>query len=341
MSGCGAVSLPIVQIHPTRHCNLQCRHCYSTSGPKEREALGPDAIVRFLAEARGQGYAVASFSGGEPLLYPHFFDCAAEAGRLGFGVTVTTNGMLIDAACAERLATHVGLVAVSIDGPPDMHNSVRASAAAFEGALRGLAALRAHRVRTGIIHTLTPASLPHLRWLLDFARDQGVALLQLHPLEGAGRALDEMLEDIPDDVAATRAALLAMIIAESEPGMALQVDLFSRDLIEHQPRMIFAVEDDAAAGARLSDLVNPLVLETNGDVVPIAYGFGREFRVCNIAEDTLAGALPRFRTDGFRKLQALARRLRQKVLAEDDMPFLSWYDRITRASLQNAAEFAA
>jgi hypothetical protein len=196
-------------------------------------------------------------------------------------------------------------------------------------------------VRTGIIHTLTPASLPHLRWLLDFAREQGVALLQLHPLEGAGRALDEMREDIPDDMAATRAALLAMIVADSEADIAIQVDLFSRDLIEHQPHMIFAVEDEAVAGARLSDLVNPLVLESNGDVVPIAYGFGREFRVCNMAGETLADALPRFQTDGFRKLQVLARRLRQQVLAEDDMPFLSWYDRICRASLRNEAEFAA
>jgi len=181
MASCGAISLPIVQIHPTRHCNLRCRHCYSTSGPKIHECLDVDLIGRFLGEARQQGYAVASFSGGEPLLYPQIFESIASAAALGFGVTVTTNGMLIDATCAGRLAEHVGLVAVSIDGPPDLHNSMRASAAAFDGALRGIAALRAHGPRFGIIHTVTASSLPHLRWLFDFAREQGAALLQLHP----------------------------------------------------------------------------------------------------------------------------------------------------------------
>jgi MoaA/NifB/PqqE/SkfB family radical SAM enzyme len=333
MYGCGAVSLPIVQIHPTRHCNLRCRHCYSTSGPKVHDALDPVVIYRFLAEAREQRYVVASFSGGEPLLYPDFFNCAAWAAQLGFGVTVTTNGMLIDADCAERLAAHVSLVAVSIDGPPDLHNSVRASRAAFDGALRGIAALRSYGVRFGIIHTLTANSLPHLRWLFGFAREQGAALLQLHPLEGAGRALEEMREDIPDDVAATRAGLLAMIIDESERAVPLQIDLFSRDLIELEPRMIFAdAEADIAADAPLSLLANPLVLETNGDVVPLAYGFGREFRVCNLFETTLAEGLSYFRANSYPKLCVLSRRLRQKVLTEDDMPFLNWYDRITRAS---------
>jgi hypothetical protein len=29
----------VLQIHPTRQCNLQCLHFYSLSGPKLREAL--------------------------------------------------------------------------------------------------------------------------------------------------------------------------------------------------------------------------------------------------------------------------------------------------------------
>ena len=30
---------PVLQLHPTRRCNLACAHCYSSSGPTLREAM--------------------------------------------------------------------------------------------------------------------------------------------------------------------------------------------------------------------------------------------------------------------------------------------------------------
>ena len=34
-----------LQVHPTRRCNLRCLHCYSSSGPDQREEL-PLAMLR-------------------------------------------------------------------------------------------------------------------------------------------------------------------------------------------------------------------------------------------------------------------------------------------------------
>ena len=61
---------PIIQLHPTRRCNLRCLHCYSLSGPEARDVLSETTLAETLTDARAQGYAVASFSGGEPVLYP-------------------------------------------------------------------------------------------------------------------------------------------------------------------------------------------------------------------------------------------------------------------------------
>jgi hypothetical protein len=80
--------------------------------------------------------------------------------------------------------------------------------------------------------------------------------------------------------------------------------------------------------------VNPLVLETNGDVVPLAYGFGRKFRVCNMLQENLTDALPAFRANVYPSFRALCRKLRAEILAQDDLPYFNWYDRVTHASLE-------
>jgi len=58
-----------LQIHPTRFCNLTCLHCYSSSGPEQREALGAPLLVDAITEAGAEGYNDIAFSGGEPILY--------------------------------------------------------------------------------------------------------------------------------------------------------------------------------------------------------------------------------------------------------------------------------
>jgi pyruvate-formate lyase-activating enzyme len=333
MTQCGAIIQPIVQVHATRHCNLRCKHCYSASGPKERDLLCPETIIRFLGEAREQGYVIVSFSGGEPLVYPHFFRCALAAADMGLKVTVTTNGMLIDSTCARQLACSVDLVAISLDGPPDLHNAMRGSAASFNGAARGMRLLRDAGVRFGIIHTVTESSLPHLRWLYEFAAEEGASLLQLHPLELSGRAAEEMQGDVPNSNVLTRAFLLSRLLtADGDCKLRIQFDLFTRTLIESRPEIVFADELTIADDSLLSKLVNPLVLEESGDVVPLAYGFGRAFRVCNVLRTSVQEAMPHFRVHSYPRFKTLCRTLRNQIMREDDMLYLNWYDAVTRLS---------
>ena len=68
MSG-PAGSLPALQIHPTRRCNLKCLHCYSESGPSVREALDVELVLGVIRDAAELGFKVLAVSGGEPLMY--------------------------------------------------------------------------------------------------------------------------------------------------------------------------------------------------------------------------------------------------------------------------------
>lgn len=56
----------IVQVHPTRLCNLRCLHCYSASGPEVRGELEVGFLCDALAGASALGYTAMTLSGGEP-----------------------------------------------------------------------------------------------------------------------------------------------------------------------------------------------------------------------------------------------------------------------------------
>src|SRR5260370_7448621 len=114
----------ILQIHPTRRCTLRCLHCYSSSGPEERGELPAALLADALTDAAAEGFTVASFSGGEPLLYRPLRELLDHAHGSGMATTVTSNGMLLDERRLAGLPGAVDLLAITLDGPPPSHSPI-------------------------------------------------------------------------------------------------------------------------------------------------------------------------------------------------------------------------
>ena len=47
---------PYLQVHPSRRCNLRCRHCYSSSGPEQTGALPVELLADVVRDAAELGY---------------------------------------------------------------------------------------------------------------------------------------------------------------------------------------------------------------------------------------------------------------------------------------------
>jgi MoaA/NifB/PqqE/SkfB family radical SAM enzyme len=181
-------SYRVLQIHPTRRCNLRCLHCYSSSGPEESSELSLTLLCNALTDASKEKYTVAGISGGEPLLYKPLRELLEHAHQCGMITTVTSNGMLLTERRLETLRGVVDLLAISLDGGPASHNRMRASERAFEMMAARLDGVRRSGIPFGFIFTLTQHNLHELDWVANFALEQGAKLLQIHPLEEVGRA---------------------------------------------------------------------------------------------------------------------------------------------------------
>ncbi|MFW5735379.1 MAG: thio(seleno)oxazole modification radical SAM maturase SbtM [Oceanidesulfovibrio sp.] len=116
-----------LQWHITQRCDLHCKHCYDRS-EREDVDLGRglgllDELARFCEERRVQGQA--TFTGGNPILHPHFLELYAAAAERGLSVALLAN------PCGENMLDAMLDIAapsyfqVSLEGLEEHNDAIR------------------------------------------------------------------------------------------------------------------------------------------------------------------------------------------------------------------------
>jgi uncharacterized protein len=150
-----SISLGTMVLEVAQDCNLRCRYCYADGGAYggEPRLLSPDkarqAVRHLVREAGERKTATLVLFGGEPLLniaavkaaVEETRACAEQAGK-DVHISMTTNGTLLEADIIDFLKHHRVSVAISLDGPPDLHNANRPDAAGQGSYARILPRLR-------------------------------------------------------------------------------------------------------------------------------------------------------------------------------------------------------
>lgn len=102
----------------TRDCDLSCLHCCTGSAPGKRmpDELDASEALRIADDIVRNAIPYVMLCGGEPLVVPHFQALAQRLGDAGVMLKIETNGQLLDASMAERLAKlPVRSVQISLD----------------------------------------------------------------------------------------------------------------------------------------------------------------------------------------------------------------------------------
>jgi len=132
--------LPILILYPINSCNCRCRMC----GAWEQDtttSMHLKDVISIASEAKKLKLQQVVFSGGEPLLHPDI-DLMCEAfHQIGVKVTLLTNGLMLP-KFAERLVTSCHEIIVSLDGPREIHNTIRNVPNAYERLEKGILSLR-------------------------------------------------------------------------------------------------------------------------------------------------------------------------------------------------------
>jgi MoaA/NifB/PqqE/SkfB family radical SAM enzyme len=103
----------------TNECNLNCLHCIEESGPGKAfpDELRREQVFDVLRQIADDEVPYLSFSGGEPMLHPHFLDMVQYVCARGAELKIETNGhYLTPENCARLKEYGVKAVQVSLDG---------------------------------------------------------------------------------------------------------------------------------------------------------------------------------------------------------------------------------
>jgi MoaA/NifB/PqqE/SkfB family radical SAM enzyme len=293
---------------------------------------------------RNEGFNAVGISGGEPLLYAELGDLLLRARELGMTATVTTNAMLISEERADMLKKRATLVAVSLDGPPDSHNRMRGHPRAFDRMAAGVDQLTQVGVPFGFIFTLTMYNLHELEWVTTYAVSRGACLLQVHPLEEVGRAVDKLQGEAPDDFELGRAFVeVARLQQQYQGRITIQYDVADVEDLRSDPARGFAIDLPCSstrcefARAKLADMVAPVIVAADGSVVPLQYGFARAYGIGNIHED-LGSHCEAWKRDTFPSFIGVCRRVHERLATpgRSSFPFVNWYSEVLQESFKPA-----
>jgi radical SAM protein with 4Fe4S-binding SPASM domain len=180
----------------TKRCNLDCIHCYASSVNSTQAELTTAEGKQLLEQiARLDKFRMIVITGGEPLLREDIFELVEYAGKLGFHIVFSTNGMLLTPNMAKDLAKlGVANFSISLDGyTAECHESIRREPGCFQGAIDGIKAAAQTGVCLQVNFTAMRQNLAELPGLIDLAESLKadiVMVFQAIPPRNEGQALE-------------------------------------------------------------------------------------------------------------------------------------------------------
>lgn len=198
-----------VYVHLTRACNLRCSYCYFAAGEAMKLELSPNEFSLLFKEILSLAAKKVVFTGGEPLLRTDLFDIAlafreADPSRQ-IRLCIVSNGILIDARRAYRIAQVFDEVRISVDGPLEVNDKLRGKGV-FQGAMKAIHYLRSAGAHSSVSITVTAVNLPYLSDFLSFLfQEKLVTEFHLAPFRPVGRGAEHS-----DFVCSWREAQLAV-----------------------------------------------------------------------------------------------------------------------------------
>jgi len=161
----------------TNRCNLRCRMCQipQMHNNEEMRTEQLKALIKDSAKLYPESIV---FSGGEPLLRGDLFELITLANQCKINTCLTSNGTLLNDDIAKKLAScGIGVVNISIEGPEDIHDSLRGKGS-FAKAVNALECLSRHKIEDDYCYNCMPARIIKFYLMLmdlthKFWRDNG------------------------------------------------------------------------------------------------------------------------------------------------------------------------
>ena len=148
---------------------------------EEAEELSTAQLKKAIRDAAQLGAQTIVFSGGEPLVRNDICGLIFYAKAQGLDACLTSNGTLInDALAAELAKVRVNVVNVSLEGPEQIHDSLRGQGS-FKKALSALDTLHKCGVESTVAATVSRYNYGSLPFIIEAAHAHKATTVRFQP----------------------------------------------------------------------------------------------------------------------------------------------------------------
>ena len=174
----------VMYLELTYRCNCRCQFCERWKiGPKmASKELTTKEVKKLLTEAYQLGVRYIGLTGGEPFLRKDIFEIGKFAKKMGFNITVASNGTLLNRKNIKDVIAAFDSVAISMDGvTKETHDSLRGVEGVYDKAMGALALLKKWRVPVVVNMVVTQKNFMEIDKYIQFFSKKRIPI-QLTPV---------------------------------------------------------------------------------------------------------------------------------------------------------------
>ena len=170
-------------IELTPFCNFNCVMCYvrlnKEQAHKQGRLLTVQEWLKIAEQAREKGTLNLTITGGEPFLYPGFWELYQRLNEMGFIISVMSNGFLVDEAVMDRFREYgmPHIIKITVYGASDeTYKRVCDVSDGFTRVSAAIDLIKEAGVPLVLTSTIVKENADDLQQIYDFAKQKDVPL---------------------------------------------------------------------------------------------------------------------------------------------------------------------
>ena len=160
----------------TQRCNFNCEMCYVHDCTQKADPLSARDWLNLAQQARDAGTVFLLLTGGEPLLHPEFEEIYVSLVKMGFIVSINTNGSLLEKYTELFKELPPSRINVSLYGSSSATYSRICGNEAFDKVLSAIKQMKAQGISMRINTLFTPQNIGDYKEIADISKELGIPL---------------------------------------------------------------------------------------------------------------------------------------------------------------------